>query len=111
MEIHWRDDALKKDLQDAEWLLREYDERVARNVARRLLELEKSASYAKLPLHTGKHPIKEGKKFLYYAVDVPGLREGRGKLRLLFRPYGQYDLAHVETICAVVIVGLENYHR
>lgn len=110
MEIQWKNGALKKQLEDDKWLGKTYDLKVARNVARRLVEIGKAEHYGKLPLSTRKHPINEGNKFLYYAVDVPGIGEKRGKLRLLFRPYGDHDPAHVETITAVEIVGLEDYH-
>lgn len=110
MEIHWEDDTLKKRLEDNKWLEKTYDEKVGRNIAQRLVEIDNSKHYGKLPPYAHPHPIKEGKKFLYYAVDVSGRGEGRGRLRLLFRPYGEHDLARVETITAVVILGLEDYH-
>lgn len=110
MEIHWDSDKLKSELENEIFLTKKYDRKVARNVVRRLLEIDQAPSYAKLPQHTGKHPIKDGKRFLYFAVDVPGARKKRGKLRLLFRPYGEHDMAHIETIRAVVIVGLGDYH-
>ena len=47
---------------------------------------------------------------MYYAVDLPELGMKRGKYRLIFRPYGEHDLAHIETITAVLILGIEDYH-
>lgn len=111
MEIHWSSAKLKKDLQDGRFLTRSYDEKVAKKVAQRLQEIAAAPSYAQLPPASRPHPIWDGNEFLYYAVDVPGIGEARGKLRLTFTPYGEHDLAHVETITAVVITGLTNYHK
>ena len=112
MEIYWKNDKLKKQLEDGSFLESKYDKKIARKVAQRLIELSEAPNYAKLPISSGKHPIKTGKKFLYYAVDVPGRGDrGRGQLRLLFKPCGEYDLARIETIMSVVIIGLEDYHR
>ncbi len=110
MEIYWITTQLKTELEDEAFLTKRYDQKVARKVAQRLREIGAAPSYAKLPPATGKHPIKEGSRFLYFAVDVPGLGEKRGKLRLLFKPFGEYNSAHVETIVAVVILGLDDYH-
>lgn len=110
MEIYWQNDQLKLKLEDSGYLSRTYDKKVAKVVAQRLLEIAKAPTYAQLPPATGKHPIKEGKKFLYFAVDVPSIGEKRGKYRLLFKPFGAHDMAHIETICAVVIIGIDDYH-
>jgi hypothetical protein len=110
MEIYWISTKLKNNLENEGYLSKEFDPKVAKKVAQRLKELGSATSYAQLPPATGKHPIREGKKFLYFAVDIPGKGEGRGKLRLLFRPYGEHDLAHIETITAIVIISLEDYH-
>ncbi len=111
MEIQWQNDKIKKQLQDGNFLIREYGQKVAQNIAQRIVELSQAPSYAKLPKAVNPHPIKEGKKFLYFAVDLPDKGGGRGKWRLTFRPYGEHDMAHVETITAVVICGVVNYHK
>ena len=110
MDIYWDSDKLKKELENSDFLKKKYDQRMAEKVAQRLREIGAAFSYAQLPPSTGKHPIKDGKKFLYYAVDLPGIGEKRGKYRLTFKPYGEYDLVHVETITAVVILGITDYH-
>lgn len=111
MQVGWINERTKNRLEDSEYLVRNFGEKGARSVVQRILELRNAPSYAHLPRHTRPHPIKQGKKFLYYAVDVPSERERRGKNRLLFKPDGDYDLAHVETIKSVVILGVDNYHR
>ena len=110
MDIYWKSDKLRQELEDKEFLGSKYDQRFADKVVQRIREIGSAPSYAQLPPSTGKHPIKNGKKFLYYAVDLPGLGEKRGKYRLLFYPYGDYDFAHIETIVAVTILGIDDYH-
>ena len=110
MNIYWKNEQLRLELEDERYLAKKYDKKVARQVAKRLRELGAAPSYAQLPAASNPHPIKEGPRFLYYAVDVPGLGDRRGKLRLLFIPYGDYNIERVETITEVVIQGLEDYH-
>lgn len=110
MDIYWKSDKLKKDLENKGFLEQTYDKRVAAKIVQRLLEIATAPSYAQLPPASGRHPIKEGNKFLYYAVDLPGVGMKRGKNRLIFSPYGNYDLSHVETITAIVVLGIVNYH-
>lgn len=110
MDIQWNSDKLKKDLENEDFLRKEYDPRLAKKVAQRLREIGSAPTYAQLPHSTGKHPIKEGNKFLYFVVDLPELGMKRGKYRLAFKPYGDHDLAHIETIKAVLILGIIDYH-
>ncbi len=110
MKIHWRSEKFKKELENKALLLSTYDKKMARNISRRLIELEEAENYAKVPTYSGKHSIKEGKKFLYFAVDLPGRSEKRGKNRLLFRPYGDYDLSNSSTIKEIEILQIKNYH-
>lgn len=112
MQIYWTSDKLKKQLEDLDFLVGKYGVKVANKVAQRLIELDQADNYAKIPQSSGKHSIKEGKKFLYFAVDLPDIGGKRGKNRLIFRPYGVgYDPANQSTIVAVEILGIKNYHR
>jgi hypothetical protein len=110
MEIHWGDLELKKRLESAEFLERKYDKKVARQVSKRLRELGAFRHYGLLPGSMHSHPLNFGKEGKCFAVDVPGIGEKRGKLRLLFRPYGDHDISRVETITKIVIIDLRNYH-
>ncbi|MDO8183425.1 MAG: hypothetical protein Q7T49_00350 [bacterium] len=110
MRVYWLNDKLKAQLEDADFLVRKYDQVVAKKVAQRLREIGESRHYGLIPSASRKHAIKEGSNFLYFAVDVPGLREKRGKLRLLFRPHGEHDISRIETIVDVIIIGLKDYH-
>ena len=111
MEIQWQNDKLKKQLQDCDHLVRQYGQKVARKVSQRLMELSQAPHYGKLPVAAHPHPIKDGNKFLYYSVDLPEEGGKRGKWRLAFRPYGEHDMAHVETVTAVVICGIIDHHK
>ncbi|MBU0667779.1 hypothetical protein KJ835_01500 [Patescibacteria group bacterium] len=111
MEVHWKSEKLRKTLEDFNYLKAQYDEKVAQNVAKRLREIGSFENYAELPPNTGKHSIKDGKKLRYFAVDLPSRGAGRGKWRLAFKPYGEYDPANQKTITSVVILGVENYHK
>ncbi len=111
MEIHWKSEKLRREMEDFDLLKSMYDEKMALNVARRLKEIKSFPFYTDLPPNTRKHSVKQGKKFLYFAVDLPNIRGGRGKWRLIFEPHGKYDLANQKTIVAVKIIGIENYHK
>ncbi|MFA6918188.1 MAG: hypothetical protein WC285_05175 [Candidatus Gracilibacteria bacterium] len=110
MEIHWKNERLRRELEDFNRLKTKFDEKVAKNVVKRLREIGAFPSYADLPPNTRKHSIKDGNKFRYFAVDLPSLGGGRGKWRLTFIPHGEYDMANQTTIIAVEILGIENYH-
>ena len=91
MEIHWKSEKLRKELEDFDHLKSQFDEKVAKNVAKRLREIGAFSTYADLPPNARKHSIKDGNKFRYFAVDLPGRGGGRGKWRLIFRPHGEKD--------------------
>ncbi len=110
MEIHWQSEKLKKELEDKEFLTKQYDEKVARYVAQRFKELKLAETYTDIPQNAHKHSIKDGKKTLYFAVDLPGKGGKRGKWRLAFKPEGEYDLANQKTIVAIKIIGIKDYH-
>lgn len=111
MEIHWNSTKVRKELEDFDLLTSTYGEKVANNVVKRINELKYSASYVAIPPNANAHSIKQGKKFLYFAVDLPDKGKGRGKWRLTFEPYGDYDLANQSTITAIKIREIENYHK
>ena len=111
MEIHWKSTKLSKELEDFDLLTLQYDEKVAKSIVMRMNELKFSASYVEIPPNAKAHSIKQGKKFLYFAVDLPHRGGGRGKWRLTFEPYGEYDLANQSSITAIKILGIENYHK
>ena len=111
MEIYWKSTKLRKELEDFDHLQSNYEEKVAMNIVQRLQELKFSASYVAIPPNAKAHSIKKGKKFLYFAVDLPHRGGGRGKWRLAFEPYGEYDSANQSTITAIKILGIENYHK
>lgn len=110
MEIYWGNEKIRKEMESEGLLKSKYDEKVARNVVKRLKEIDSFPSYADLPPNSGKHSLKQGNKFIAFAVDLPGRGKGRGKWRLVFEPYGKYDLANQKTITAVKILGIEDYH-
>ncbi len=110
MDVYWKSKKLKSQIEDLKYLSKKYDRKVARNVVKRMKEIQSFPSYADLPASSHKHPIKEGKNFLYFAVDLPNIGSGRGKWRLIFEPYGDYDMSDYHTIRAVKIIGIEDYH-
>jgi len=111
MNLLWKNSSLKENLESEKYLKSTYDSKVARIVAMRLIQLESSPTYADLPKSTGKHSIKEGKKTIYFAVDVPEKgSKGRGKWRLIFEPSGQFDLSNQKTITEIIILGIIDYH-
>ncbi|MEA2112527.1 MAG: hypothetical protein U9P50_00950 [Patescibacteria group bacterium] len=111
MQIHWDSDKLKEQLENSEFLISKYDLKVEKKVAQRLIELAEADNYTKVPVSSGKHSIKEGKKFLYFAVDLPSISGKRSKNRLIFEPFGSYDPANQSTITAIKILGIKNYHK
>lgn len=111
MEVYWKSAKLKSQLENEAHLIREYDIKVAQSVAKRMKEIVSFPSYADLPPNANKHSIKNGNRLLYYAVDLPSLGSGRGKLRLTFEPYGEYDLANQKTVVSIKITGIEDYHH
>lgn len=111
MQIHWDSDKLKEQLESYDFLVSKYDFKVASKVAQRIIELSEADNYTKVPVSSGKHSIKEGKKFLYFAVDLPSISGKRSKNRLIFEPIGSYDPANQTTITAVKILGIKNYHK
>jgi hypothetical protein len=110
MEIHWKNERLRRELEDFDNLKTQYDEKVAYSVAQRLAEIGAFPTYADIPPNTRKHSIKDGNKLRYFAVDLPSRGAGRGKWRLTFVPHGKYDPANQKTITSVEILGIENYH-
>lgn len=110
MEVYWKSQKLKQQLEDFNSLCKQYDKKVAKNVVKRIKEIQAFPSYADLPPNTHKHSIKDGKKFLYFGVDLPHVGGKRGKWRLVFEPYGDFDHADQRTIRAVKILGIKDYH-
>jgi hypothetical protein len=111
MTIHWKNQKLKTNLESCKFLESQYDKKVAKSVVTRLKQIEYSESYDSIPPNAHKHPIKKGKKILYFAVDLPNIGGGRGKWRLIFEPYGEYDLLDYKSIVEVRILRIENYHK
>jgi len=110
MEIHWKSDKLRNDLQNLKLLRSRYGVKVAESVAIRLREIGMFPSYADLPLASRKHPLYVGKKIVCFSVDLPEEGKGRGKWRLLFKPLGEYDLTDLKTITSVEILEIKDPH-
>jgi hypothetical protein len=111
MKIYWKDKKLKDELEDIDFLNSNYDKKVAKNVAKRLREIGSFPSYADLPPNTKKHSIKDGRKFLYFSVDLPGINNKRGKWRLIFIPLDEYDMSNQKSITSVKILGIKDTHK
>lgn len=111
MQITWVNDKIRKQCEDANFLIKKYDKKLAKKLSQRLVELDDVDNYSKLPASSGKHSIKQGKKLLYFAVDLPTVRGKRGKYRLTFLPVGKFDLANQTTINSIEILGIRDYHK
>ena len=111
MEIYWKNKKLRLQLEDLSFLQKKYDIKTAHNIVKRLQEIKYSPSYVNLPPSSRKHSIKDGKKFKYFAVDLPSTGSGRGKWRLIFIPYGKdVDMSNQKTITSIEIMGIIDYH-
>lgn len=110
MKVYWKRQKTKDQFEDIKYLQKTYDQKIARSIVRRLIELREAEDYTKLPKASHPHLIKDGKKLKYFAVDLPGLGRKRGKYRLTFSPFGDYDPKHLKTIKSVLIIGIIDYH-
>ncbi len=111
MELYWKNKKIKEFLEDPVALRSEYGRKVAKKVAQRISELQSFPTYADLPPSTRKHSIKDGKSLRYMCVDLPHEGGGRGKWRLAFVPYGEYEPANQKTISSIEIIGIINHHK
>ena len=112
MEIYWKDEKTRK-LFESEEVLRAsgFDKKERFKILEAMSNIDAVNSINELPHNMGCHPIKKGKKFLYFAVDIPSVGGGRGKNRILLFPQGDYDLSDLKTITKVEILGIGDYHK
>ncbi len=110
MEIYWYTDNLRKKLENKEFLGANFDKKVVKNIVKRLKEIDSADTYAHLPIASGKHFLEDSRSKVF-TLDLPGIGERRGDKRLACRPYGEYDSTRVETIRAVMILGIVNHQH
>ncbi len=110
MNIYWKDKKVKELFQSEEKLQKEgLDKKEIRNLFTAINFLKKRPSINKMPRRYNCHPIK-GTDTLYYALDIPSVSSGRGKNRIILKPVGNFDKAHIETITDVKIIEIKDYH-
>ena len=108
MEVYWKDNKTKELFESEQALLNAgFDKKEARKAVKAMSNIVSVDSINLLPQNLCCHPIKEGKKFLYFTVDVPSIGGGRGVHRIRFMPVGdEYDLSDLTTITRVEILGI-----
>lgn len=111
MNIHWETEKLKNQLENYEFLKSSYDKKLANKVVLRIQQLQSAPTYCDIPQSANKHTIKEKKDNFYFTVDLSQLGKKRGKLRLAFEPYGEYDKAIQKTITSIMIIGILDSHK
>ena len=108
MDIYWKNTEIKK-LFESEQAIRDagFDKKESRKAFKAMLNILSVTSIDQLPRNLRCHPISEGKKLLYYTVDIPSIGGNRGKHRIRFIPVGEeYDLLDLKTIRKVEILGI-----
>lgn len=111
MEISWKNKRTKTLFHSKERLRKKgLDQKEIRHLFMAMNFIKKVDSINKLPNNLRCHPIKEGKKFLYYAIDLPSVGGGKGKNRIALVPKGDYDRSDIKTITSVKILGIIDYH-
>jgi len=111
MEVYWKDNKIRELFENEQALLNAgFDKKEAKKAIKALLNITAVTSVNQVPRNLRFHSIKEGKKFLYFTVDVPSLGGGRGKHRIRFIPVGDegddYDLSNLTTVTKVEILGI-----
>lgn len=111
MEVYWKDNKTKELFESEQALLDAgFDKKEAKKAIKALSNIIAVTSINQLPRNLYCHPIKEGKKFLYFTVDVPSIGGGRGVHRIRFIPVGdEYDLSNLTTITRVEILGIAKH--
>ncbi len=111
MEVHWKDNKIRRLLENEQNLLNAgFDKKEAVKAVKAMSNIAAVDSINQLPRNLRCHPIKEGKKFLYFTVDVPSVGGKRGIHRIRFIPVGdKYDLSNLTTITSVEVLGIEKH--
>jgi hypothetical protein len=111
MEIYWKDKKTRDLFESEQALLHAgFDKKEAKKAVYAISSISAVKSINQLPKNLCCHPIKKGKKFLYFTVDVPSVGGGRGKHRIRFIPVGdECDLSDLTTITKVEILGIEKH--
>jgi len=111
MEVYWKDNKTRELFESEKALLDAgFDKKEAKKAIKAMSNIASVVSINQLPRNLRCHPIKEGKKFLYFTVDVPSIGGGRGIHRIRFIPLGdEYDLSDLTTITQVEILGIEKH--
>jgi len=112
MEIYWEDNIRELFEDETALASRGFDKKEVKNILKAVANIAAVNSINELPRNMHCHPIKKGKKFEYFAIDIPSLGGRRGKNRILLIPAGdEWDSAHLKTITKVEILGIKNYHK
>ncbi len=111
MEISWKDSKTKELFENEQALLNAgFDKKEAKKAIKAIFHIASVISINQLPQNLYCHPIKKGKKFLYFTVDIPSIGSGRGKHRICFIPVGdEYDLSNLTTITKIEILKIEKH--
>ncbi len=111
MEVYWIDEKTKE-MFESEDLLKGagFDKKESKKIIKALSHISAVTSINQLPRNLCCHPIKQGKKFLHFTVDVPSLGGNRGKYRIQFIPVGdEFNLLDLRTITKVEILGIKKH--
>ena len=112
MEVYWKNYKIKQLFESEQALLdMGFDKKEAKKAFKAIANIVSVTSINQLPKNMRCHPIKEGKKFIYFAVDIPSIGGRQGKNRIIFVPVGEeYDLTDLKTINKVEIQGIKDHH-
>ncbi len=114
MQIFWKNKRIKEICESKDKMKKaKLDKKEQKNLVKAILSLKNVKSIDQMPKNFHCHPIKKGKKFLSFAIDLPSVGGGRGKNRLLVKPPDglEYDLAKLQTITSIEILEIKNYHK
>ena len=113
MNIFWKDKKTRELFENIENLKKSgLDKKEIKKVFMALQNMGATESVNLLPRNMNFHSIKSGKRFLYFAVDIPSIGGGRGKNRIIFKPPddSEFDLANLSTVKSIEVLGIQDYH-
>lgn len=106
MKIYYKSTKLEKILTKEKKIIKNYGADVSDKIIQRINELNAAPCLLDLPPTARPHPYQP-KSSEIFSIDISKHKKPR---RLLFKPYGNYDIENYETITEIEIQTIKKIH-
>ena len=106
MIIHYKDKKIEILLNSEKGMIQKFGKEPANKIIQRLFEIGAAENIKELPPSARVHPHKPKSKQIF-SVDI---LKHRNPMRLLFKPFGQYDIEDYKTIKEIEVQEVIKIH-